>query len=456
MKKKILFLILLNALITLCAVPLTVLVIGDEDAGKGKVTDVIGARARIIVRCQGEDSKKGHKVRKGVEEYNLKLIPAGIVRNRDIECYLMAGMEIDPSVLFSEIDYLKKKGKNVEGRLFISSKAHVVMPYHRKLDALMAEKYKGSPDAGSCKGTGSAAADKRLKMGIRIADLMDSDHFKVVLQEQLTYANEKIKKLFTIPKDKREKPFDFKEIYDLYLEYARRLKPFVKENLEHDLNKKIVQGVAVVFEGAQGVNLDVSLGSYPYVSSSSTTASGVCTGAGVGPSRIGKTVLVVPAYVTCHSVGPLPTEIKDESIVKSLQVAHSKSCPNYSQRYGWIDLVQVRHTVMINGVDSLIITKLDDFDDMDEIKLCYDYLIGEKHYDAMPALISEAKKIKAHLITMPGWKTSIKNITKFSDLPENARAFIKKIEILTGTPISYVSVGPDRKQMIMLNDLLPL
>ncbi|MCF7900210.1 adenylosuccinate synthetase [Candidatus Babeliales bacterium] len=457
MKKKILSLILLNALINLCAiVPRTVLVIGDEDAGKGKVTYTVGAGARIIACGQGEKREKGHKVCKGVEEYNLNLIPVGIVRNRDIECYLMAGMEIDPSVLVSEINYLKKKGKNVEGRLFISSKAHVVMPYHKKLDALMAEKYKGSPDAGACKGTGAAAADKRLKMGIRIADLMDSDHFKVVLQEQLTYANEKIKKLFTIPKDKREKPFDFKEIYDLYSEYARRLKPFVKENLEYDLNKKIVQGVAVVFEGAQGVNLDVSLGSYPYVSSSSTTASGVCTGLGIGPSRIGWTVLVVPAYVTCHSAGPLPTEIKDESIVKLLQAAHSKSCPNYSQRYGWIDLVQVRHTVMINGVDSLVITKLDDLDDMDEIKLCYDYLIGTKHYDAMPTLISEAKKIKPHFITMPGWKTSIKNITKFSDLPENARAFIKKIEILTGTPISYISVGPDRKQMIMLNDLLPL
>ena len=434
----------------LFAGPNTVLILGDDDAGKGKVTDVIGGRARIVVAGPG-GTVKGRRIRKGDKKYRLKLLPTGIVRSRDIECYLMAGIEIDPSVLFSEIDYLKKKGRTVEGRLKISSKAQVVMPYHRKLDALMFDKYKAGIDLGARKGTGAAASDKRLRIGIRVADLLDKERFKEVLKEQLAYANERLVKLF------KEKPFKFEEVYSLYNEYARRLKPFVIDNLELDLNKKITQGVRVVFEGSQGFSQDVSLGNYPYVCSSSTGASGICTGAGVGPSRIGHTMAVVKSYATLPIAGPFPTHITDNKVTSVLKTAHDKNCKeHYKQRYGWIDLVQTRQMITLNGVDSLAITKLDDLDDLDEIKICYDYLIGEKHYDAMPTSITEAKKIKPHYITMPGWKKSTQSITKFSELPENARAFIKKIEVLTGTPISYVSVGPDRRQMIAMNDLLPL
>lgn len=452
MKKNILHLLFLSCFFTLVSkVPNTVLILGDDDAGKGKVTDYIGGRSHIIVRTQG-GNQKGHKIIKDEDEkYNLNLIPVGIVRSRDIKCYLTSGMEIDLSILFSEIDYLKKKGKDVNGRLLISSRAHIVMPYHRKLDELMAKEHKGSVDIGSRKGTGAAASDKRLRIGIRVADLLDKERFKDVLKEQLHYSNQKLTKLFD------EKPFDFDEIYTLYNEYGRRLKPFVVDNLELKLNKKIVQGERVVFEGAQGANQDVSLGNYPYVSSSSTSASGICTGAGVGPGRIGHTLGVVKCYATCPSVAPFPSEIQDKNTFEKIKQAHDRSCiKHYNQRYGWIDLVHMREMILLNGIDSLALTKLDDLDDLDEIKICYDYVNGEKHHNSMPTSMNHAKKIKPHYITMPGWKTSTSKATKFSELPENARAFVKKIEILSGIPISYLSVGPTRHQMILLNDLLPL
>ena len=450
MKKILIFFVLINFTTIFAPKPKTVLIIGEKDSGKGNVSYKAGERALIVVAGPG-GTQQGRKVRKGEIKYNLKLLSTGILRNSDVQCYLMAGIEIDPSVLFSEIDYLKGKSKSVEGRLKISAKAHVVMPYHRQLDSLMAKKYKTSIDIGARKGTGAAAADKRLRIGIRVADLLDKERFKEVLKEQLHYANEKLVKLFD------EKPFDFNEIYNLYNEYARRLKPFVVDNLELELNKKIAQGVPVLFEGSQGVNQDVSLGNYPYVSPSSTCASGVCVGAGVPPKAITYVVAVVPCHATAPLSCPFPTEIKDEKIIEELKKSHEKTCnDSNNQRYGWIDLVQVRQMILLNGVDSLAITKLDSLDNFDEIKICYDYLIGEKHYDSLPTLISDAKKIKPHYITMPGWKTSTQKITKFSELPENARAFIKKIEVLTGTPISYISVGPDRKQMIVMNDLLPL
>lgn len=423
---------------------------GWSGAGIGKVVDYLAPKAEAIVRSQG-GSAKGHRViRRSGNGLNLTLLPAGIVR-KNTQCYLTAGMEIDPSVFFAEIDLLKTQNKDVNGRLWVSSRAQVVMPYHRKLDSLMAKKYGIGPDVGSRKGVGSAAAGKRLRIGIRIADLLDPERFKIALKDDLDYANDKLTKIY------KEKPFEYKDVLKLYEAYARRLKPYVKDDAELEINKLLLQGKAVIFEGSQGTFLDVSVGSYPYVGSSSTTSSGICTGAGVGPSRIGHTLGIVQSYTTRIGAGPLPAEIKDNKVLEKIRKAHSSYCEEIpGQRYGWVDLVLIRESILINGINSLVISKLDELDTLDEIKICYDYLVDQKNYDYLPPLITKAKNVKPRYITMPGWKKSIKDAKRFSDLPQEARDFIKKIELLCSVPISYVSVGPRRDQMITMNDLLLL
>lgn len=430
---------------------------GFTGAGAGKIVDLLAEQADIVVRSQGEShghrvvkgDAHGHRLEKG-REFKLTLIPSGILR-KNTQCYLTAGMEIDPSQLCSEINLLMSKGKNVEGRLWISARAHVVMPYHRKLDALMAQQYRGGIDVGSRKGVGVAAADKRLRIGIRIADLLDSERFKQVLRDDLNCANAMLTKVFG------EKSFEFDDIYNLYQEYARRLRPYVKGDVELEINKLLIQGKAIIFEGAHGTFLDISMGTYPYVSSSSTTAAGICTGAGVGPRRIGHTIGIVQSYTTYIGSGPLPAEIKDPKALSALRNAHKLHCEELpGTRYGWIDLVMIRQAILINGIDSLVMSKLDELDGLDEIKICYDYIIDGKNYDYVPANIADVRKIVPRYITMPGWKTKTSNVKKFSQLPQEARAFVKKIECLSNAPVSYVSVGPEREQTIKLNDLLPL
>lgn len=453
MKNKLIFFALLSSVsLSFGRTPRGIVVIGTGwgNAGVGKMVDYLADKADIIVRSQG-GNEKGHRIVKQTGHgFNLKVLPVGLVR-KNTQCYLTGGMEIDPSVFFHEIDFLQEKGIKVEGRLWISAKAHVIMPYHRKLDSLMAKRYNVGDDIGSRKGTGAAASDKRLRLGIRIVDLMNPERFKIVLKESLDYANEILTKVF------KEKPFEFDEIYALYSEYARRFKPYVREDLEITINKKLAEGKAVIFEGAQGTFLDITMGSYPYVSSSSTIAAGVCVGAGVGPSKIGHTLGVTQAYLTQYGIGPFPSKIKNKDVIEQIYKTHEKLCnARPKERYGWIDLVLLREAILLNGIDSLAITKLDELDGLDEIKICYDYVVDGKNYDYLPALITDAKKIVPRYITMPGWKKPTGGVTKFSNLPEAARVYIKKIEALCGVPVSYISVGPKRSQTILYNDLLLL
>jgi len=452
--KKIGLLLSLCVFIVPCisVTPRSVIVIpmGWSGAGVGKVVDHLAETADIVVRGQG-GSAKGHRVlRRSGDGFNLVLLPSGIIR-KNTQCHLAAGMEIDPELFFSEVDLLKSKNIKVEGRLWVSSRAHLIMPYHRDLDDLILKYYRGGADEGSRKGVGSAAADKRLRIGIRVADLLDPERLKVTLRDSINFANELLTKVFEV------KPYQFDEIHKLCTDYARRLRPYVKHEMELEINKLILQGKGVILEGSQGVFLDLSMGSYPYVASSSTTAAGICTGAGVGPRYIGHTLGIVQSYNTLIGSGPLPAEIKDEAVLKRLKKAHSGYCEEISDmRYGWVDLVLIRQAILINGVDSLVISKLDELDSLDEIKICYDYVINGKNYDYLPACLNDARKIEPRYITIPGWKTSTRNAKSISDLPEAARTFVKKIEVLSGVPISFVSNGSERSQMIKVNDLLPL
>ncbi len=426
---------------------------GWTGAGVGKVIDYLADKADVIALTMSVSNKGRRILKRSGDGFNLTQVPSGIVR-KNTQCYVTGGVEIDPSIIFGEIDRLIDKGISINGRLWISSRAHVVMPYHRKLDALMANQYREGSDIGSRKGVGAAAADKRLRVGIRIADLLDPERFKKVLRQSLNFANKQLEKVFN------EKPFNYDEILKIYTGYARRFKPFVKDDLELELNKLLVQGKAIIFEGSQGTFLDLTMGSYPYVSSSSTTAAAMCVGAGVGPgpSRIGHVLGVVQAYNTVVGPGPLPAEIKDQVVLKKLREAHKSYCEEIpGLRYGWIDLVLIRQAILINGIDSLVISKLDELDTLDEIKICYDYVIDGKNYDYLPPNIAMAKKIEPRYMTLPGWKKQTdKSIKNFSKLHQNAKAFVKKIEQLSCVPVSHVSIGPERHHMIEVNDLLPL
>lgn len=451
--KKLVLLSLLFCTVLSARGPRGVIVVstGWNSAGTGKVVDYFTATKDVSVVVKSTSgSAKGRKiVKRSGDGFNLGLLPSGILC-KNAQCYLTAGVEIDPKELFIEIDALEKKGKQVKERLRVSSRAQLVMPYHKKLDSLMAQKYRSNTDVGSRKGVGMAAADKRLRIGIRIVDLLDPVRFKKVLRDDLDCANAMLVDIF------KEKPFDFDEIHTLYTNYARRLKPFVHNDVELDINRKLREGRAVIFEGCQGTFLDVSMGSYPYVSSSSTIAAGICTGAGVGPTMICHTLGIVQCYTTCIGDGPFPAEIKDKEVLKRLKKAHESYCEDIPEmRYGWVDLVAIREAILLNGIDSLIISKLDELDTLDEIKICYDYVVDGVNYDYIPPNVDKAKKIIPRYMTIPGWKKCTGNAKHFTHLPEEARAFVKKIESLAGIPVSYISVGPQRDQMILYNDLLP-
>lgn len=491
--------------------------------GLGKVVEYFSYRIKYIVRSQG-GSACGHRiVKRPGDEYQINLIPSGIMR-KDTTCYLAAGMEIDLEQFLEEIEYLKKRNIMTEGRVWISAKAHIIFPYHKTLDRCMENITESTIDIGSRKGTGAAAAYKRLRIGIRIADLLDADRFKITLGENLSWTNAMLTKLFD------EKPYSFDQLYKQYSAYAKQILPYVTDDLELTINKKLLSGNAVLFEGAQGSNTDISFGAYPYVSSSSTSVGGICTGAGVGPNKVSHVVGVLPAYTTALGDAPLPTEFKDitqlpddiENQIKKLPkesqikikekhqkviasvlnnvvekieelykdfisactfltkdhhvrdvkkfTAHAKETINIAKieethkatnqafadkaRYGWIDLVMVREALLLNGVDCLILSKLDALDDFDEIKICIDYKVGDKTYDYMPSIISDHKKIEPHYITLKGWKQKTSDIRQFSKLPEEARNFITTIHNLTNLPISYISVGPERDQMIVCDPLI--
>jgi len=473
---------------------------GYDDDGKGKMAFKLAKKADAVVRSQG-GSGTGHAIRKDGKDFNLIILPASAVR-KNVEVFLTGGMEVDLHQLFSEIDFLSGHGVSTKGRLWVSSKAHLVMPYQRVLGVFQAknDKRKRYSSVGTRKGTGWCAAAKRLRRGIRIADLLDHENFPRILEGVLESANKIIVNVYA------GKPLKYQDILKVYKEYARRLEPYVKHDVESSINKMIAAGKGVVFEGAQGTFLDVTLGSYPYVSSSSTTASGVCCGAGVGPSRIGHTLGVVKAYATCPGQGtPLPSFIKDKKVIEKLTEATKDSHKKlyvfgddedvigkdlehlfekkevekteesskkvnsneekkseeemqsfHKKRFGWIDLVMVREAIWINGIDSLAITRLDDLDDLDEIYICYDYILNGKNIDYLPPRVSDARKVVPRFMKVPGWKSSTKNARKLSQLPEKARHYVKKIEQLCNVPVSYISVGPDSKQTILVNDLLPL
>ncbi|MCW6112250.1 adenylosuccinate synthase [Clostridium sporogenes] len=417
---------------------------GDE--GKGKMTDYLAENADVVVRFQGGNNA-GHTVVVGEKEYKLHLIPSGILYNDKLNV-IGNGVVLDPKALFEEISYLESLGVDIKpDRLIISDRAHVIMPYHRVLDGIK-ERARGNKDIGTTgKGIGPSYTDKMERSGIRVCDLIHKEVLEEILKETLEIKNKIITEVFG------GEALDYNEIYNEYLGYAEKLRPFVKD-ISVIVNKKIKEGKEVLFEGAQGTLLDIDYGTYPYVTSSSTIAGGVCIGAGVGPTAITNAVGIAKAYTTRVGKGPFPTELLDKTGDWIREKGHEFGVTTgRARRCGWLDLVILKTSARVSGLTSFAVTKIDTLAGLDTLKVCTGYILNGEIIDYVPASLEDLAKCEPIYEEFEGWDDSIANARCYEDLPENAVKYLKKIEDFTETKVSIVSVGPKRDQTMMISEI---
>lgn len=412
---------------------------GDE--GKGKIIDVLTSEADVIVRSQGGNNA-GHTVIHDGQTYVLHLIPSGILRP-DKLCVIGNGVVVDPLALLSEIEILTRAGVHIESdNLLISDCAHLVLPYHRVLDE-QRELRKGRAKIGTTKrGIGPAYADKASRTGLRISDLIQPMLFSKKLQAKIRENNSILATLGA-------KPINYRHVNDAYVAAGKKLRPFVTNTVLY-LHRALRQGKEILFEGAQGTFLDIDHGTYPYVTSSNTTAGGACTGSGVPPHRMDRVMGVMKAYTTRVGEGGLPSE--DHKLAEMLHNLGREfgATTGRARRCGWFDAVATRYATMINGIDELAITNLDGLDDVDPIRICVGYRLNGKRLDVPPSDAAQLENCEPVYKKMPGWKKSISSARKFSQLPKPAQDYVKHIADLTGATLSIVSVGPTRSETIFL------
>lgn len=412
---------------------------GDE--GKGKMTDYLAEEAEVIVRFQGGNNA-GHTVEVGDKQYKLHLIPSGILHDDKLNI-IGNGVVVDPKALFTEIDYLEREGVKVTpNKLIVSDRAHVIMPYHKILDNLK-EKARGKNDIGTTgKGIGPCYTDKFERCGIRICDLIDEEVFKEKLKENIETKNKYIVNVLG------GEELNYDEILKEYLELAERLRPYVQDTSVR-LYDEIKEDKTVLFEGAQGMLLDIDYGTYPYVTSSNTTACGVASGSGVGPTMITNAVGIAKAYTTRVGKGPFPTELDNEIGEWIREKGHEYGVTTgRSRRCGWLDTVILKTTVRVSGLTSLCVTKIDTLAGLDKLKICVGYKFDGKVIDYFPASLKDLEKCEPIYEEFEGWGEEVAEARNYNELPENAKKYLTRIEELTGTKISIVSVGPRRDQTI--------
>ncbi len=412
---------------------------GDE--GKGKIIDVLTEDADIVVRTQGGNNA-GHTVFLGKQKYVLHLVPSGILR-KNKACVIGNGVVIDPVNLVEEIKGLHKLKIKIDGHnLLISETAHVVFPYHRELDE-QREILKGKNKIGTTKrGIGPAYGDKAARTGLRMIDLIHPARFEEKLKFRIKENNEVLKAFGA-------KPLSFKKVHDAYRAAGDFLKPFVKNTVVY-LHDACRHEKHILFEGAQGTFLDIDHGTYPFVTSSNTTAGGACTGSGVPPHRMDRVVGVMKAYTTRVGEGPLPTENSDIADMLHSMGREFGATTGRPRRCGWFDAVAVRHAGMVNGIDELAVTNVDGLDSLDVIRVCIGYRVGKTRYDYVPNDIEAFAQCDPVYIDFAGWKTPTHKARKWSDLPANARAYLKALADLTGAKLAIVSVGPARDQTLFV------
>ncbi|OGX39453.1 MAG: adenylosuccinate synthase [Omnitrophica WOR_2 bacterium RIFCSPLOWO2_12_FULL_50_9] len=422
---------------------MNVVVVGSQwgDEGKGKLIDILSQESDITVRYQGGNNA-GHTVVVGNQEYIFHLLPSAIL-HRDKVCVIGNGVVVDPGALLKELRGLKAKGIDVTAKgLKISGRSHVVMPYHRILDGFR-ESLRKNKIGTTGRGIGPCYADKVTRCGIRMVDLLNPGILRARLEDNLREKNEIFRKVYG------EKGFSFPGLYKEYLDYGRRLAPYICDTAVY-LNKAIDEGKSVLFEGAQGTFLDIDFGTYPFVTSSNSIAGGVCAGSGVAPTRIDKTIACVKAYTTRVGEGPFPTEfsssLKDEIRMKGKEFGATTGRP---RRCGWFDSVLVRYSVIINHIDALAIMKLDVLDDLAKIKIGVGYTYKGKVHKDFPMDFEVLNKARPVYEEMDGWKTPINGIRQYRQLPRNAKIYIEHLEDLLKVGVKYISIGTKRDEIIV-------
>lgn len=425
----------------------SVVVVGTQwgDEGKGKITDFLSQDAHVIARYQGGDNA-GHTIMFDGKTYKLHLIPSGIFDKNKLSV-IGNGVVVNPKALIKELDYLKHEGVDTSN-LRISSRAHVILPYHVELDRLQ-EEAKGDNKIGTTiKGIGPAYTDKAARVGIRICDLLEKDTFEAKLRMNIEEKNNLITRLYD------GEPIHFDDIFEEYFEYGQRIKEFVTDT-SVIINDALDNGERVLFEGAQGVMLDIDQGTYPFVTSSNPLAGGVTVGTGVGPSRINKVVGVCKAYTSRVGDGPFPTELFDEIGNQIREIGREYgTTTGRPRRVGWFDSVVMRHAKRVSGITDLSLNCIDVLSGLDTIKVCIAYKKKDGEIiEYYPASLKELEDCKPIYEELPGWSEDITTCQTFDELPVNAQNYVKRIAELVGVKISTLSVGPDREQTMILRSI---
>ena len=413
---------------------------GDE--GKGKIIDVLTERADWVVRYQGGNNA-GHTVEIGADKYVLHLVPSGIL-HAGKTCVIGNGLVVDPVALVKEIQGVVERGIDPAGRFFISDRAHVVLPYHKLIDEYREKKPAAGSTIGTTKrGIGPTYGDKAARTGLRMGDLLDPDR-ESLLRDRIA-ANQRILTALGGPQLSPD------TIVAETFEAVRYLTPFIQDTIPL-LHAALTQGQSILFEGAQGTMLDIDYGTYPFVTSSNATAGGACTGAGVPPHRIDQVLGVVKAYSTRVGEGPFPTELHDAMGEQLRRAGHEfGATTGRPRRCGWFDAVVARYSVMVNGIDRWAITKLDVLDDVEVIQVCVAYDMDGRRLETVPANVRELERCRPVYETWPGWQCSTKEARSWEELPEKARAYLRRLEELTGVTPALLSVGPRRDSTIILD-----
>ncbi|HEY6379421.1 MAG TPA: adenylosuccinate synthase [Candidatus Dormibacteraeota bacterium] len=424
----------------------TILVGGQwGDEGKGKVIDLLGERVDMVVRSQGGNNA-GHTVISGGREFRFRLIPSGILYP-NVTCVIGHGMVVDPAAFLEELETLHAQGVATD-RLVISDRAHMVMPYHPVLDKL-GEQQRGDDRLGTTfRGIGPCYEDKVRRIGFRIGDLQKRRFMEKKLAFVLRLKNETLQRLYG------HEPFDEAAILEEYMGYAQRLDPYIRD-IYPIVQGAMARGDRILLEGAQGVMLDLDLGTYPYVTSSAPTAGGACTGSGIPPSRVTRTVGVFKAYTTRVGYGPFPTELTD-SLGDYLREHGGEygTVTGRARRVGWFDVNVARYAISTNGIDSMVLTKLDVLDELETIRVAVEYASKGDRWDHPMANISHLKHTQANYVDMPGWRQPIRECRSYAALPPACRAYVERLEELCGVSVDVVSVGPDRQHTIVRHPII--
>ena len=415
---------------------------GDE--GKGRVVDLLAEKAKIVVRFSGGDNA-GHTVINPYGEFRLHLIPSGIFYPQ-ITCIIGNGVAINPAVLLREIDGLQNRGVNVS-RLFISNRAHIIMPYHTLLDGLEEERRSKGALGTTRRGIGPVFADKAARLGIRAGDLLNKDIFFSRLKSALELKNAILTKVY------QASPLSLEEIYEQYCHYGEQLAPFIRET-STVIHQALMKKELILLEGAQGALLDPDFGTYPYVTSSSPLAGAGVIGAGVSPRAMERIIGVFKAYITRVGSGPMPTELKDEVGNLIRERAHEYGATTgRPRRCGWFDAVAGRFSSQISGYSDIALTHLDVFDGFPSIKICTAYKFDDKILNSFPSDSSILERCQPVYEELPGWQGPISGIRSLNKLPSEARHYITRLKQLLSCPINFVSTGPEREQMIMVRPI---